>query len=83
MHRHLHVITDTERIECVLEDAWVLICDQAIRGVEPLVPILEAVLESKKPLLVIAEELDEHALATLVLNRAATSLACCTAPSHQ
>jgi chaperonin GroEL len=72
-----YFITDPERVECVLEDAWVLVCEQPIRGVEPLVPILEAVVESKKPLLVIAEELNEEALTTLVLNRVRGNLQCC------
>lgn len=76
-----YFITDTERVECVLEDAWVLVCEQAIRGVEPLVPILEAVLESKKPLLIVADELDEHALATLVLNKMRGTVPCCAVKS--
>lgn len=72
-----YFITHPERVECVLEDAYVLVCDQPIRGVDPLVPLLEAVLESKKPLLVIAEELNEEALSTLVLNRVRGNVQCC------
>jgi chaperonin GroEL len=72
-----YFITDVERVECVLDDAWVLACEKPIRGVTELVPILEAALESKKPLLVIAEELSEEVLTTLIVNRVKGNLPCC------
>lgn len=72
-----YFITDVERIECVLEDAWVLATEQPIRSVQALVPILEAVLESKKPLLIIAEDVAEEALSTLVVNKLRGNVPCC------
>ena len=64
-----YFVTDTERMETVLEDPYVLVVNSKISGIKDLLPLLEKVMQSGKPLLIIAEDVDGEALSTLVVNK--------------
>jgi len=64
-----YFVTDTDRMEAVLEDAYILITSAKIGNIKELVPILEKVMQSGKPLAILAEDIEGEALATLVVNK--------------
>src|SRR5687767_1281221 len=64
-----YMVTDQERMEAVLEDPFILIANQKIGSVRDLLPVLEQVIQSGRPLLIIAEDVEGEALATLVVNK--------------
>src|SRR5579885_409149 len=72
-----YFITDPDRMECVLEDPYILIHEKKISNMKDLLPLLEQIARSGKPLLVIAEEVEGEALATLVVNKLRGTLNAC------
>jgi chaperonin GroEL len=64
-----YFVTDTDRMEAILEDAYILITSSKIGNIKELVPILEKVMQSGKPLAILAEDIEGEALATLVVNK--------------
>jgi chaperonin GroEL len=72
-----YFITNAEKMESVMEDALVLLSDRKIGALKDLIPLLEQVVKAGKPLLVVAEEVEGEALATLIVNQIRGILRCC------
>ena len=72
-----YFVTNTEKMECVMENPFLLIYDKKISNLKDLLPVLEATAQSGRPLLIVAEDVDQEALATLVVNRLRGSLKVC------
>src|SRR6187431_3498809 len=71
-----YFVTDPERMEASLEDPYILISEKKINNMKDLVPVLEAIARQQKPLLIIAEDIEGEALATLVVNKLRGTLQC-------
>lgn len=73
-----YFVTDADRMEAVLKDPYILICEKKISSIKEMIPVLEAVAQSGRPLLIISEEVEGEALATLVVNKIRGTLQVCT-----
>ncbi len=72
-----YFVTNTEKMECEMDNPYILLYDKKISALKDMLPVLEAVAQNGRPLLIIAEDVDSEALATLVVNRLRGSLKIC------
>ena len=73
-----YFVTDTEKMECVMENPFILLFDKKISNIKDILPVLEATAQSGRGLVIISEDVDQEALATLVVNRLRGSLKVCS-----
>ncbi len=71
-----YMVTDAEKMEASLEDPYILITDKKISNIQEILPILEQIVQQGKKLLIIAEDIEGEALATLVVNRLRGTFTC-------
>ena len=76
-----YMATDTDKMEAVLDDPFILITDKKITNIQDLLPLLEQIVQSGKKLLIVAEDIEGEALTTLILNKLATAARRCSAIS--
>lgn len=72
-----HFVTDQDRMEAVLENPYILIYEEKISAVKKIIPLLEQIAKSQRPLLIIAEDVEGEALATMVVNKLKGIISCC------
>ena len=77
-----YFVTDAEKMECVMENPYILIYDKKISNLKDLLPILEPAVQSGRPLLIVAEDVDSEALTTLVVNRLRAQLKICAVKAY-